>query len=103
MQSSVPGILDRISPWWYAFFMRVKTSISLSAEVLKEIASLTSDGERSDFIEKALWNYIQFLHHNQRNHNDLDIINNAAHFLNEEALFFPIRNPFKTWRFVACL
>ena len=66
--------------------MRIKTSVSLSTEILKEVSTFTADGERSDFIEKALWNYIQFLHRSQRNKNDFERINKSADFLNVEAL-----------------
>jgi metal-responsive CopG/Arc/MetJ family transcriptional regulator len=66
--------------------MRVKTSVSLSNEVLQEIASFTVEGERSDFIEKAIWNYVQYLHRTERNRQDLEKINNAAAYLNSEAM-----------------
>jgi hypothetical protein len=78
--------LDFLPPWWYVLGMRVKTSVSLSTEILKEVSNFTTGGERSDFIEKALWNYIQFLHRCQRNQQDLDKINKSAEFLNSEAL-----------------
>jgi len=66
--------------------MRIQISVSLSSELLKEISTFTIDGERSDFIEKALWNYLQFLHRNQRNQKDFDIINKYSEYLNNEAL-----------------
>ena len=78
--------LDFLPPWWYALFMRVKTSVSLSSELLKEVSTFTIDGERSDFIEKAIWNYIQFLHRSQRNQLDFIKINNSSDYLNSEAM-----------------
>ncbi|GAB1482677.1 hypothetical protein MASR2M78_14930 [Treponema sp.] len=65
--------------------MKVKTSISISSELLEKVQSLTSEGTRSDFIEKAIWNYLDIIKRDIRNKNDLDIINSAASRLNDEA------------------
>ena len=65
--------------------MKTKTSISLSQEILARIRTLTSEGNRSDFIEKALWRYIEILHREERANRDIEIINNTANRLNKEA------------------
>ncbi|MDR0635533.1 MAG: ribbon-helix-helix domain-containing protein [Treponema sp.] len=65
--------------------MKTKTSVSLSNEILVQIDNMNSDGNRSDFIEKALWRYIELLQRDKRNQNDLNIINKAAQYLNKEA------------------
>jgi metal-responsive CopG/Arc/MetJ family transcriptional regulator len=65
--------------------MRVKTSVSLSTEILSQVSRYAPGGERSDFIEKALWNYLEILHRNERNRLDLEKINKASNFLNNEA------------------
>jgi metal-responsive CopG/Arc/MetJ family transcriptional regulator len=65
--------------------MKVKTSITLSEELLGELQTLTSDGNRSDFIEKALWQYMKHLHAKARNERDLKLINAAESQLNKEA------------------
>jgi hypothetical protein len=65
--------------------MRVKTSVSLSTEILDQVGHYASGGERSDFIEKALWKYLEFLRRDERNQQDLERINSASSFLNEEA------------------
>ena len=65
--------------------MRVKTSVSLSSEILSQVSHYAPGGERSDFIEKALWKYLEFLRREERNKTDLSRINNASDFLNEEA------------------
>ena len=65
--------------------MKVKTSISLSAEVVAELNHFTSEGNRSDFIEKALWRYLELMQREVRNRHDLDILNKEADRLNIEA------------------
>ena len=66
--------------------MRIKTSVSLSSDVLDQVSLHTSDGERSDFIEKAIWNYLEFLRRQERNLLDLEKINETAAYLNKEAM-----------------
>jgi metal-responsive CopG/Arc/MetJ family transcriptional regulator len=66
--------------------MKVKTSVSLSSDILEKVQTITSEGNRSDFIEKALWYYLSFLQRDARNKKDLDIINNSSARLNDEAL-----------------
>jgi len=65
--------------------MKVKTSISLSADILEKVQSLTSEGTRSEFIEKAIWFYLDILKRDTRDGIDLDIINASASRLNDEA------------------
>jgi metal-responsive CopG/Arc/MetJ family transcriptional regulator len=66
--------------------MKVKTSISLSSDILEKVQTVTSEGNRSDFIEKALWYYLDILQRDSRNKKDLEIINDSATRLNNEAL-----------------
>jgi hypothetical protein len=79
-------VFDFLPLWWYVCSMRVKTSVSLSSEILDQVSRYTIDGERSDFIEKALWNYLETIRRNERNKNDLEKINGASSFLNVEAM-----------------
>ena len=65
--------------------MKVKTSISLSSDILEKVQRITSEGTRSEFIEKAIWYYIDILQRDTRNNRDLDIINQSASRLNNEA------------------
>lgn len=65
--------------------MKVKTSISLSSDILEKVQSVTSEGTRSEFIEKAIWFYLDILKRDTRNKKDLDIINESASRLNDEA------------------
>lgn len=66
--------------------MKVKTSITLSKSILKEIDLIISkSGNRSLFIEEAIKNYLIHKKRNLRNKNDLDIINRSADELNKEA------------------
>jgi metal-responsive CopG/Arc/MetJ family transcriptional regulator len=66
--------------------MKVKTSITISKSLLKEIDLIISkSGNRSLFIEEAIKNYLIHKKRNLRNKNDLDIINRSADELNKEA------------------
>ena len=67
--------------------MKVKTSITLSEDVLKAVNKL-SEGykNRSEFIEVALRTFIAQTLRDKRNARDLEIINRRARHLNEEAL-----------------
>jgi len=65
--------------------MRVKTSVSLSPELLSQVNEYAPGGERSVFIEKALWNYLAQLGRAERDRGDLERINDAASYLNKEA------------------
>jgi len=65
--------------------MRVKTSVSLSSDILDQVSAYAADGERSEFIEKALQRYIEHLKRHERNVLDLHTINAAASYLNSEA------------------
>ncbi|MDR2071125.1 MAG: hypothetical protein LBP81_06910 [Treponema sp.] len=65
--------------------MKTKTSVTLSNEILTQLDNITSVGNRSNFIEKALWRYIELLQREKRNQDDLNIINKASSYLNKEA------------------
>lgn len=67
--------------------MKTKTSITLSDDVLKAIDKLSGRSKnRSEFIEKAVRNYVAQMVRRGRNAKDLEIINQNANRLNEEAL-----------------
>jgi Arc/MetJ-type ribon-helix-helix transcriptional regulator len=67
--------------------MKTKTSITLSEDVVKAMDKLLGQYKnRSEFIELALRNYIAQLIRKERNARDLEIINQCADRLNEEAL-----------------
>ena len=71
----------------YSGAMKTKTSITLSEDVLKAMNKLSGQHKnRSESIELALRNYIAQLIRQERNVRDLDIINQRADRLNEEAL-----------------
>jgi len=67
--------------------MKVKTSITLSEELLKAVdrRGRQQKKTRSDFIETAVWAFIERLIRDEQNARDLEIINRRAGFLNEEA------------------
>ncbi len=66
--------------------MKVKTSITLSEELLKMIDEYTGEYKnRSEFIEKAVQAFIRQLIRRQEDARDLAIINQHADYLNREA------------------
>jgi metal-responsive CopG/Arc/MetJ family transcriptional regulator len=67
--------------------MKLKTSVTLSEELLRTIDLLSGDsGNRSQFIEAALRSYIDQMIRMERNARDIELINLQADRLNEEAL-----------------
>jgi metal-responsive CopG/Arc/MetJ family transcriptional regulator len=66
--------------------MKVKTSITLSEDLLKAIDQrASSDRTRSEFIEMALRAFIAQLIRDEQDARDLGIINQRADYLNQEA------------------
>jgi metal-responsive CopG/Arc/MetJ family transcriptional regulator len=66
--------------------MKVKTSITLSEDVLKSIDRRAKQyGSRSEFIEEALLAFMAQIARGERNARDLRIINRRAKRLNKEA------------------
>jgi metal-responsive CopG/Arc/MetJ family transcriptional regulator len=66
--------------------MKSKTSITLSATLLEELDAIVGkNGNRSDFIEKAVHEYIQKLTRSERDRRDLEILNRSAKRMRREA------------------
>jgi len=67
--------------------MKVKTSITLSDKLLEAVNERAKQQRktRSDFIEVAVWAFIEQLIRDEQNARDLEIINRRADFLNREA------------------
>jgi metal-responsive CopG/Arc/MetJ family transcriptional regulator len=66
--------------------MKVKTSITLSDELLQDIDRFSKDYKnRSVFIEMAVRAYMRQINRNLQNANDVETINNNAERLNAEA------------------
>ena len=66
--------------------MKVKTSITLSEDIVKYIdVSAGSTQTRSEFIENALRDFIAKQQQKERDLKDLSIINRRAEKLNKEA------------------
>jgi metal-responsive CopG/Arc/MetJ family transcriptional regulator len=66
--------------------MKVKTSITLSEDLLKAIDEYTGEYKnRSEFIEKAIQSFIRQLIRRQQDARDLEIIHQRADYLNREA------------------
>jgi metal-responsive CopG/Arc/MetJ family transcriptional regulator len=66
--------------------MKVKTSITLSEELIKSIDELFGGQKnRSEFIENAVREYIERQVQVERDLKDIDILNKKADKLNKEA------------------
>ena len=66
--------------------MKVKTSVTLSEELLEALSSATGTANRSAFIEEATWRYLRARHREARDERELKLINQHADELNDEAL-----------------
>jgi metal-responsive CopG/Arc/MetJ family transcriptional regulator len=66
--------------------MKVKTSITLSSELLDAVDARAGRGQsRSQFIESALRAFLEQATRDERNARDLEILNRQAERLNREA------------------
>lgn len=65
--------------------MKVKTSVTLSRELLLQIDQLPEPGNRSAFLETAGWAYLELLRRVESDRRDLEILNARADYLNAEA------------------
>lgn len=66
--------------------MKVKTSISLSQDLVQQIDGLTSQyGNRSAVIERAIRHFLATQAKRKRDVQDLDTLNRRADALNKEA------------------
>jgi metal-responsive CopG/Arc/MetJ family transcriptional regulator len=67
--------------------MKIKTSITLSEDLLKAIDEYVQEYKnRSEFIEEAIRVFIKQLIRSQQDSRDLEIINQRAKLLNQEAM-----------------
>ena len=69
----------------YVRSMKVKTSITLSEDLLGAIDQRAGNKNRSEFIEEALRSFIAQIIRDEQNARDIQIINKQADFLNQEA------------------
>ena len=66
--------------------MKIKTSITLSEEILKEVDKLSSRyGNRSILIEQAIREFLAAGEKPRRDLQDIEILNRRADALNKEA------------------
>lgn len=71
---------------WYNRSMKVKTSVTLSEELLAAIDQQTLTKNRSVLIEEATWNYLRSRRRKEREKRELERINKNVDVLNNEAL-----------------
>ncbi len=70
----------------YKYIMKIKTSITLSEDLLEAIDQRSTQFKnRSDFIETAIRSFIAQMLRDEQNAKDLAIINRHADRLNQEA------------------
>ncbi len=66
--------------------MKVKTSITLSEDLMREMDNLSSQyGNRSALIERAIRDFLAAEVKSQRDARDVEILNQRADALNKEA------------------
>ena len=65
--------------------MKVKTSVTLSEELLQAISAETSSENRSAFIETATWEYLEVRRKRVRDRREMELISANADLLNDEA------------------
>jgi metal-responsive CopG/Arc/MetJ family transcriptional regulator len=83
----VPNCLDKVFFLEYIGSMKVKTSITLSEDLLKTVDEYARQyNNRSEFIEQAVRVFIRQLIRRQQDARDLEIINHRADVLNQEAM-----------------
>ena len=71
---------------WYVGGMKIKTSITISDDLLYEIDRRSDDfRSRSEFMETAARNFLRELTRREMEQGDLDIISRRADALNAEA------------------
>jgi metal-responsive CopG/Arc/MetJ family transcriptional regulator len=79
-------MLERRAPQQGEADMKVRTSITLSEDLVREVDGLSSQyGNRSALIEQALRDFLAAEARRQRDAQDLEILNRRADALNEEA------------------
>ncbi|MFO8065708.1 MAG: hypothetical protein R6V29_13880 [Spirochaetia bacterium] len=66
--------------------MKVKTSVTLSEELLEALSQETGATNRSAVIEEATWRYLRERVREKRDAREVELINEQADELNEEAL-----------------
>ena len=73
-------------PRWYVSSMKVKTSVTLSADILEQVDRLLEGGtSRSALLEQALREFLANRKRRKRDAQDLEILNSRADELNREA------------------
>lgn len=65
--------------------MKIKTSVTLSEELLEAISDQTAAQNRSAFIETVIWDYLEHRQKAVRDQREIDLINANANDLNAEA------------------
>jgi metal-responsive CopG/Arc/MetJ family transcriptional regulator len=87
MISSSKNSLDKVLFLEYIGGMKIKTSITLSEDLLKAIDEYAREyNNRSEFIEEAVRVFIRQMIRRQQDSKDLEIINQRADYLNQEAM-----------------
>ena len=70
---------------WYDGGMKLKTSVTLSEELVRALATEVTRGTRSAFIEAAAWSHLRALRRAAHERQELARIGAHAEELNREA------------------
>ena len=80
------GVFTQLSRRDEGFIMKVKTSITLSEDLVRQIDELSGQyGNRSSLIERAIRNFLAAQAKRRRDAQDTEILNRCADALNREA------------------
>ena len=81
----ISGVADR-SPWWCFGGMKVKTSVTLSQELLDAIGAEAHGSNRSAVLEEAAWEFLRSRRREARDADELRLLHASATSLKKEAL-----------------
>lgn len=70
---------------WYTLSVKIKTSVTLSEELLAALGSETAAKNRSAFIEEAAWEFLEMRKRRVRDRREFELIEANRESLNSEA------------------
>jgi metal-responsive CopG/Arc/MetJ family transcriptional regulator len=79
-------LIEMTDQQWYSSGMKVKTSVTLSQELLDAIENELRTSNRSAILEEAAWEFLRSRRRAARDAGELRLLNEAAASLNDEAL-----------------
>jgi len=81
------GVFYTFCPRWYNRSMKIKTSITLTEDLVQAIDEYSDQFKnRSAFLETAAWAFVDQLQRAERDAQDIEIINRRTEYLNDEVM-----------------